>query len=353
MSKRASESITMAGGKKTLTAVEQVVLLKREFHKGVARIENNVIYKLDCKSLNEKTQSLVCVESKKMFDEIETDCSYKFVLERRDNRRFYLLSYEKMDNVVITLKPDLVAEDFENELETLANVYVQGAYQHNDIIKVFGLIEFDGDYKQIDMYIRLNGSSCFKFDPETSRDERIDTVMSKCYKELLNKWWVFHVTCSRFRQYHKLVVRDNTSIQESDNTYTPADDCFENISYGPNKTFVLEEIKAVCKCEYVKTNNPMKSNSGADTKASSKCDDRISFELKTARDRIMYATKFGVSQDVAEETVSDVGSANYSLSLGGKLYCVYTKKVDDNQSFTNIVSMVIDDEEKTSTLMAA
>nr|WOZ47222.1 hypothetical protein NJLGDECI_00148 [Cydia pomonella granulovirus] len=41
------------------------------------------------------------------------------------------------------------------------------------------------------------------------------------------------------------------------------------------------------------------------------------------------------------------------MSLGGKLFCVYTKKVDDNQSITNIVSMVFDDEEKTSTLMAA
>nr|AUF81993.1 late expression factor-3 [Cryptophlebia leucotreta granulovirus] len=341
MSKRGSETSVkdISGGKKILTTIEQIVLLKREFQKGA----DNVIYKLDCKSANEKTQSLVCVESKKMFDEIEIDCSYKFVLERRENRRFYLLEYEKIESVVVGFKPDLTEDDFNNELETLTNFFVQGAYCQNDVIKIFGIIQFEADYKQIDMYIKLNTSSCFGFNTNTSKKERVETILNKCYKEWLNKWWVFNVTCSRYQKYLKLIVRDNTSVEISENTDVRFD-LYSNISYGPNKTFVLENIKSVCKCEFMPSDDDLRNNFNR------KSNHRIMFELKKFDDNIMYATHFGIDSEDAEDVVADISSANFSIEMGAKLYCIYVRKIDE-EKFNNVVSVILDDDDCIITLL--
>nr|QNN89503.1 late expression factor 3 [Pieris brassicae granulovirus] len=44
--------------KKVIMTTDQVVFMKREFQKGAARLENNVIYKLDCRTVNEKNKTL-------------------------------------------------------------------------------------------------------------------------------------------------------------------------------------------------------------------------------------------------------------------------------------------------------
>lgn len=330
-------------GKKKLVTTEQLVLMKREFQKstenGFSKTDN-VIYKLDCKTLNKKEQNLIYVNTKKMYDEIEKDCSYKFTIERRQDKRWYLLSHEKLASESVVLKPLLSMQDFEDETEALVNFYVEGAYACNDAVKIFGYVNVFESYKQCDLVIKVTGSSCFQFESHETKNERIRRALSKIYNEMLNKWFVFHVTCKKtYNKNYTLIVRDDTVTERSDVN----DDVSEpvaNLSYTNNKHFKLTEVLRVSLCEHKGKNEGVSAP-------------RIQFEMSTQDNDCFVGSKFLSSNDDVQEILSDVNSINFNIEAGFKVYCVYSMTTAAEKSYVNVVSMVLkDDDDDVSSLFS-
>nr|ACJ03771.1 late expression factor 3 [Pieris rapae granulovirus] len=339
MSKRPSETtMDSPTKKKIIMTTDQVVFMKREFQKGAARLENNVIYKLDCRTVNEKKQNLVYVRTKEMYDSIEINCSYKFTIERQENKRWYLINYEKLQDCKIAIKENLDTKDFEKETETLVNFFIEGAYDcnNNDSIKIFGYVKIDNEYRQCDLVVKLNGPSCFNFETHESKKNRSDRALTKIYKEMINKWWVFQVMCRKIYNNYSLLILDNTIYEES-NVSDIVTQLVQNVSYVSEKRYKMSEIIQVSKCEYVQSANP-----------------RIAFSLTTIDNNLLFGSKFNVKEDDAHDLLSDVNSINFEINTGAKFYCIYCFKLDDSKMYNNIVSIVcVDDEEQASSLFSA
>ncbi|ABC61226.1 LEF-3 [Choristoneura occidentalis granulovirus] len=324
MSKRSAETdIAQPTTKKNVISTDQVVILKRMFQKGAARIENDVIYKLDCRTINKKEQNLVYVDNKKDYDAIVENCSYNFVIEKQSDKRWHLLSFEKIKEIEIELKQTLTLEDFKSETEVLINFFVEGAYivGNNECIKIFGCVSVSNEYKQCDLIIKLDGPSCFNFDFKESKIERANRALTIIYTKLLNKWSVFQVVCRESYNLN-LLVKDNTVVVESDINDILDGNNFNNISYTTNKRYAVAEILTVSRCEYVNKDNP-----------------RMMFEF-TTENKPLIGSKFNVKPDDANEIESDVISINFENCLGYKFYCVYNYKLNDDNSFINITSVI-------------
>ncbi|QOD40065.1 lef-3 [Matsumuraeses phaseoli granulovirus] len=346
MSKRPSETSLMAPTEKKckITTTEQVVLMKREFKKNeiqkeAARVNNNVIYKLDCKTLNKKEQNLVYVDTKEMYDKIEKDCSYKFTIERRDNKRWYLLNYEKLDSEEVVLKEILTDEDFVNELESFVNFYVEGAYNYNDdeCIKIFGYVKIDDGYKQCDLIVKLDGPSCFNFESHQTKAAKCKKALTKIYTCLLNKWWVFRVYCCKTRNLnYNMLVRDNSGIEESniDETITGP---LKNVSYNTQKTFKLIEIVNICKSELIEKSDNLSM--------------RIEIEMLSKNDVLLFGTKFLTNNQLEEahEIVSDISSLNFEIEIGARVFCIYSHKLNMSLPYNYVIAMVNIDEDNEAT----
>lgn len=316
--------------KKNVITTEQLVILKREFQKGAARVDNNVIYKLDCRTVNKKEQNLIYVNTKDEYDMIQENCSYKFTIERQDDRRWYLLEFEKMLSEDVVLKATLTEEDFVNEAEVLINYYVEGAYavSENDCIKLFGVVSMADSLKQCDLIVKLDGPGCFNFDMNESRKQRANRALTQIYTTMLNKWWVFQVIC-RKPYCMSLLVRDNTTINASDCTINVLDETMNinNVSYAINKRFTVAELLKVSRCDYV-----------SGEKA------RLTFEF-LMNNHTLTGSKFNVKEDEAYEIVCDVNSINFETSIGSRFYCVYNHKTNEEKPFYNIVSVLCIDSE--------
>lgn len=319
--------------KKNKFVTEQIVLMKREFQKGAARIDNTVIYKLDCKTLNKKQQNLVYVETKEMYDAIEINCSYKFTVERR-GRRWYLIDFEKNFNICVELKSTITSNDFVNELEAYVNFFVLGAYLTYDIIKIFGYVNVDDELKQCDLIVKLSGTSCFDFTSDENIVQRIQKGLTKIYNNYLNKWCVFHVVCKNtFNNNCSMYVKDNSSVQDSDVCDDINNLTTNNISYTTNKCFKLSQINSISKCEQIVTE---KSS-------------RIVFEMLLSNDEMLNASKFDVPANTIVEVISDVNSINFEIEVGSKFFCVYAHKLNEDKPYINLISILGMDEDNVVT----
>ncbi|AIS92106.1 late expression factor 3 [Erinnyis ello granulovirus] len=334
MSKRSADTnIVEPSVKKNVITTEQVVILKREFQKGAARVENNVIYKLDCRTVNKKQQNLIYVNSKTDYDAIVENSSYKFTIERRDDKRWHLLEYEMLASEEIVLKAVLLDEDFVNEAEVLVNFYVEGAYavDDHDCVKIFGVVIVNNNQKQCDLIVKLDGPSCFNFECDESRQQRVKRALTQVYTKMLHKWWVFQVIC-RKPYCCSLLARDNTAINTSDCDIAVDKTVFKNnVSYMINKRFAVTQLLSVSKCEYI-----------SGEKA------RLMFEF-VVENGTMTGSKFNVKEDDAYEIMCDVNSINFEIDIGKRFYCVYNHKVDEPNPFYNITSVVCMDSDNVVT----
>nr|AJA91736.1 late expression factor 3 [Adoxophyes orana granulovirus] len=332
MSKRSNENIAITDDgltvkKNKLCVTDQIVTMKREFIKGSMRMDNRVIYKLDCKTLHKKEQNLIYVETKDMFDKIEKDSSYKFTIERHDNGRWYLKEFEKLNDVVVSLKEFLTQADFEGETETLINFYVEGAYESNDceLIRIFGFVNFDNTMNQCELFVRLDQESCFKFNPEASRREKSKQALTEIIKNYVNKWCVFHVLCRvNYNKKFNLIIKNNTCVKVNDiQMEKPSIDNL--VSCSSDKIYNMVEIKQVCKCELVENGTV----------------DRIAFEFKLNNESYLKGSKFNIKKEDAEDIVSDIQSINFDIDSGEYIfYCVYSYKSNVDNPFMNIASVM-------------
>lgn len=255
---------------------------------------------------------------------IQENCSYRFTIERQDDRRWYLLEFEKIFGEEVTLKTTLAEEDFVNEAEVLVNYYVEGAYAVNehDCIKLFGVVNVADSLKQCDLIVKLNGPSCFNFDINESRKQRANRALTQIYTSMLNKWWVFQVIC-RKKFCKSLLVKDNTTINSSDCTIDIMDIMnISNVSYTVNKRLTVAELLKVSRCDYVSGDKA-----------------RLTFEFMMETNSLT-GSKFNVKEDDAYEIMCDVNSINFETSIGSRFYCVYNYKTDEEKPFFNIVSVI-------------
>ncbi|UXX41907.1 lef-3 [Psilogramma increta granulovirus] len=326
MSKRSADTdIATCTVKKNVITTEQIVILKREFQKGAARVDNNVIYKLDCRTVNKKEQNLIYVNNKQDYDSIEENNSYRFTIERQDDRRWYLLEFKKLISEEVVLKTTLTENDFNDESEVLVNFYVEGAYavDNYDCIKMFGIVSVADSFKQCNLIVKLDGPSCFNFDVNESRKQRVNRALTQIYTNMLNKWWVFQVIClKKYCMY--LLVKDNTTINISNCTIDITDNInnMNNLSYTMNKRFTVAELLKVSRCDYVSGDKA-----------------RLTFEF-LMENNTLTGSKFNVNEDDAYEIMCDVNSINFETSVGSRFYCVYNYKTNEEKPFYNIVSVL-------------
>ncbi|AKN80813.1 late expression factor 3 [Diatraea saccharalis granulovirus] len=355
MSKRPSETvlnIVPAEKKGKIATTPQMVLMKREFQKGnikkgAARMDNNVIYKLDCKTLHKNEQNLVYVENKEMYDQIEKDASYNFTIEKRANR-WYLLSFERKECEEIEFKEMLSLNDFSNELEVKVPVFVEAAYDSNNkhyTIKIIGCINLDGVYKQCDLVLSLNGTTCFNFDIRETKLQRSKRALTTIYTEMVNKWCVFHVTCHKtHNNNYNLIVNEYSKIDkynldkviDEDQQTSP----INNISYSTTRSFKFVEVKKIFKCEFI-TEGPK----------------RLVIGFETTNNVLVCGAKFFMANEDDENAItdimSDINSINFDIDTGTKVYCVYSYTPRGDNLLYNVITMLNKEEDEYETIFSS
>lgn len=318
--------------KKTLLETEQMVLLKRVFQKDCARMDNNIIYKLDCKDLNSHEKNLVNVCSKKIYDELEVNGAYKFVLERRKNR-FFLISYEKIEAKKLDVVDVLTAEDFNLNKELKTNFYVSGAYDYASIkdgvldyihVIVFGYINLNNRLCQCDLIIKPYQNCIFNRSESATKADRIKSCLKKVYNELLNKWWVFQVQCSMYGENDNftLEVQNYIDISESTVTTSVIPEDIKSISYPTIRVFKTAQIKIVNKCILD--------------------DNKLKIDITSSDDKRIQGIKFQPPLDIIEDIVDDLDSINFSIRSNlAVYYCVYCVSITGNdRQYTNIITII-------------
>ncbi|AGQ20357.1 lef-3 [Clostera anastomosis granulovirus A] len=333
MSKRPSETPILdvdITDKKMIVTTDQIVLMKRKFQKGTDQVDSNVVFKLDCRTVNSNEQNLVYVDSEEMFDNIIVNCSYTFIVEKK-GRRWHLLNMTQLENEKLIMKK-LEMSDFTNKTDTLVNFYIIAAYQKSSGINMFGLIELENEYKQCDMFVNFSGPGCFNFTEDESNIQKSNRALTKIYNELVNKWWVFGVTCSiNANKTINMTVKDNSQIDASENEELI---CGKkpNLSYIHKNYFYVCQVFSVGKCEFI---------SGTHA--------RLKFTFTVENEEIMYATKFIGNEETAQEVISDVNSVNFDIKLGSVIKCVYMHRLYENTHYYNVVSILCIDSDKNVT----
>nr|UYX49731.1 LEF-3 [Darna trima granulovirus] len=382
MSKRPIDNSDMTTTLKvSIKETVQTVLMKRIFQKSTNSVDN-VCYKLDCQLINTKKKNLINVLNKEDYDNIKLHHTYKFTIKNDGlNSRWYLVKYQLLNNVEINLVSSLELSMFENESKIKVNYFVQGVYDCiNTCVKMFGLIKLNGEYKQCDMVVQLDKTSCFNFTPEDSELNRSIKCLTTIHKELLNKWSVFTVSCRKYNIYYSMVVIDDTTIEKSDLQDTEFY-LTNNISYGNNKIFMYKQIESVSKCINTKYNNNLMFKE--------KSDNRMVIELKLKQDNTPIYTikdnnkdddsnrtidleeqeksnevatlsransvshdefinddnltitgsKFNVKDENIDDLMDELLTINFNIENGTDYFCVYNYKLNDIKNLINIVAI--------------
>ncbi|APO13982.1 LEF-3 [Plodia interpunctella granulovirus] len=294
--------------KKATMQLEQIVCSKRVFMKDKARVNNDVIHKLECKGVSSNSQSLIYVESKTIFDKIEENCSYRFTVEKR-NLRLYLLDYQLIANVTTECVTNITEEHFLNKQYIKINFKVLGAYKQYDAIKIFGLTKVINFYSQCDLIVPLDRLSCFDYDGSDSKTDRVNVVLTQIYNKLINKWWKFEVICDTTNQdNYVLKLKPRSKYEETDHDETVNNE-EENISYRQKKIFSCFKI-ASSEC----------SKKGDEGKT------RLEMKFTTTTGNVVVGSMFTDKEDTFDNAIN----IGIHIENGSELFCVCSRNSENN-----------------------
>lgn len=289
------------------------------------RINNKQIYRV--KSRNSKGVSSVIV-TKEAYDKIRENRSYNFKVEKKSDRKYYLVEFEEVAKIV-PKNDNLKRSDFDSARDVNVSMKVCFAYELKrsakfSMIKLVGVVKIEGEYCQIDVLVDLANSTCFGFTSNDDNAYRVSKALTEFFK-LCDKWCSVEVQCVKSSTngvYYKMQLSDNRMEEvEEDEAQTLDYECSNtvmcNVSYK-EKEFRMESLQRLeCKIlEY--------SRDGRSKKM-------IKFMMYTKGGEFEGVSFLSdnINDDLLQEILSDVMNVNMDIGQDHDVYCVMHKRPCD------------------------
>lgn len=338
MAKRSAESLSMVGDSAKIPRIENKITETVKDKKSW-RINNKECYRIIACHDNKVLDRSVL--NKKLYDEINVDCTYKFTYQKI-NELFYIVDYQLMESTVFDeIKNCVTYNDFEFEQQIRLYIFIVCAYEFREYtnnnfstIKVCTVVKREDEFVQCDLLITLNTLTTFDIEQNDDNATRVTKALKRLY-QLKDKWCVAQVGCIKSivqsTAYYKLVLLPNTDITELEpEEEVHADKIgeeFSSISYK-NKVFRCVEVSQLT---YSLTDFLHR--------ASNTVKKLFKISLTTTKLEKIDATAFmnNMKQEQCEEGLLAVNKIVANKEL---VYAILTKKHEDkaNYCMTSVVT---------------